>query len=139
MRDHEIAHVLCGSGDAASGIGFDKFERLRFVGSLLITVGHQRLEIFRKRLNERGLLHVERGKDVVLHILIERFARNTLNNVAGKRGRVVRIRGGYSRRKDTIRNVLFQKSFQAVHVLRVGDEEIAAQFFKPGRVGHDIF
>ena len=73
MGDHEIAHVLSRSRDAARGIGFDKFKGLGFFGSLLVSIGHQRFQIVGKRLDEGGALHVQRRVDIVLDVLLERL------------------------------------------------------------------
>ena len=139
MSDHEIAHIPTGGRNAACGIGFDKLKGLGFSGRSLVAIGHHRLQIVGKRLNECSSLHVERRIDVVLDILIEGLPGNALNDVAGERGGVVRIGWNNTGRKDAIGHVVLEKLFEGMQMLRVGDEKVTAQFFEPGRVSHDVF
>ena len=48
--------------------------------------------------------HAQRREDVLVDIVVERIAGNALHDVAGKRGRVVRIGRRRARREDPVRD-----------------------------------
>src|SRR5204862_3098066 len=58
--------------------------------------------------------------------------------VAGQRGCIVGVSRDNAGRKDAIRRVMLEELFEGVHVLRIGNEEVAAELFKSGGVSHDV-
>ncbi len=138
VRDHEAAHVGTGRGEAACRRRADQFVGLRLVAARLVALGHQRLQRFRQRLAEARMLHPERLQQVLVDVVVEGQAGHALDDVAGQRGRVVRVGRRGAGGEDAGRDPVLERLLQRGELCRVADDQRARGFLQARGVGHDV-
>src|ERR1041385_850500 len=83
------------------------------------------------------MIHPQGREDVSSNVFLERLTRYSLDDVASKRQRVIRIRWHSTRRKNPRRHRGDKVISQRPHLLRAGNEKILQRLFKPSRVSEN--
>ena len=110
-----------------------------------VAAGHARSQRLRQRLAEGAALHAERLEDVLLDVLVERLARNDLDDVPAQRRGPVRIRrvraiAEVGRRRPHARRLVRRQPFaERQQIFGRAREQVAdAAVLEAAGVRHDV-
>jgi len=95
-------------------------------------------EFVGKRLTECGIVHAQRSKDILIHIIVKWLVRHALNNISGEGCSPIGIGRGCSRIKDTVRHPLFQIFLKRHQVFRITHDQIFYGFLEPCSMRHQM-
>src|SRR5712671_7471781 len=82
MRDHEVLHVSAGDRRTACWCSFHKLKWLCGFRGDVVAIRHQGFQPFGEGLPHCRMRHFQRLENVVLNVLVEGFAGDTLKNIA---------------------------------------------------------
>ena len=138
VRQHEPRHVGARRGQRSGGSRADDLERDRLARRLVIARGEVAAHAFRHRLAEGRILHAEWIEDVPFDIIVERLARDTLDDISGQRGAVVRISRRFARVEDAFRHPLLQQFVIWRDGIAIVTDQPFDLLFEARGVGHQL-